>query len=69
MAERLARRAAFRSGAVMGFLLASTGLLVLWLTIHAFWLVCTDAWGRHVLFCVRRSIRQWSNVIHKDIKA
>ena len=32
-------RAAFRSGAVMGFLLASTGLLVLWLTIHAFWLV------------------------------
>ena len=32
-------RAAFRSGAVMGFLLAGTGLLVLWLTIHAFWLV------------------------------
>ena len=31
--------AAFRAGAVMGFLLASTGLLVLWLTIHAFWLV------------------------------
>ncbi len=23
----------------MGFLLASTGLLVLWITIHAFWLV------------------------------
>ena len=23
----------------MGFLLAGTGLLVLWLTIHAFWLV------------------------------
>ncbi|KAK9845522.1 hypothetical protein WJX81_008507 [Elliptochloris bilobata] len=36
--------AAFRSGAVMGFLLASTGLLVLWLTIHAFWLVYGDDW-------------------------
>ena len=47
VAEQRASLAAFRSGAVMGFLLASTGLLVLWITIHAFWLVRTRGCGRH----------------------
>ncbi|CAB4288699.1 unnamed protein product [Prunus armeniaca] len=36
---------AFRSGAVMGFLLASSGLLVLYIAINAFKLYYGDDWG------------------------
>lgn len=36
--------AAFRSGAVMGFLLSSLGLLVLFITIKIFGLVLLSAW-------------------------
>ena len=35
--------AAFRSGAVMGFLLAGLGLLVIYITIQIFFLVCSSA--------------------------
>lgn len=55
--------AAFRSGAVMGFLLASLGLLVIYITIQIFFLVRLPA-AHPAVACGRRRMHGHSACIH-----